>query len=683
MASEPQQTPAQRVARLSAELREHNRLYYQESRPRISDAEYDRLLAELRRLEEEHPELRASDSPTQTVGAPLTTSFAPVTHYRPMLSLDSSTERSAVEGFLRRLGRIDAGGARLLVQPKIDGLSVELDYRGGLLHTGSTRGDGAVGEDITPNLRTLAEVPQSLAGVAPERVVVRGEVFMGTDGFIALNRHLLEEGGEPFANPRNAAAGSLRQQDPAVTATRPLSFFAFELVNAPELEVDSDSAAHELLAGWGFDPRREHWRSGSGLEFIERQHADYQDRREELPFEIDGVVIKLDRHALRLQLPSQARYPLWAIAWKFPPRQEVTTLRDIVVQVGRTGKLTPVALLEPVDVGGATVSRATLHNFGEAARLDARVGDSVRVVRAGDVIPQVLEVEHPGQPRGPALSPPAQCPACGAGIKAKGAYHICPNSLGCPAQVQAALAHYGSRGAMDIEGLGPKRVEQLLAAGLLSDLPSIYRLEQRRQELAGLEGWGELSADNLIASIAASKGRPLDRFIYALGIPGVGQVSARDLAERFGDLESLARASEEELAQVPSVKGPTAGEIIQFFSEPHTAEMARELARAVGPEPVKRRRAGGLPLAGKSVVLTGALASMTRSEAEALVRSLGGRPVGTVSKNTALVVAGAEPGQKKMVKARDLGIPITDEQELVRLAGGEGGGGNGQLDLGF
>lgn len=712
MAEKATQTPAQRAAWLARELREHNRLYYQDNRPSVSDAVYDGLLAELRALEEKHPELRTPDSPTQTVGAPATTSFAPVTHVKPMLSLDSSAERSAVEIFLRRLERIDAGEAGLLVQPKMDGLSVELDYRGGLLHTGATRGDGVTGEDITPNLRTIAEVPQALAGEAPERVVVRGEVFMAAQGFIALNRRLLEQGGEPFANPRNAAAGSLRQQDPTVTATRPLSFFAFELVNADELNVDSDSAAHELLAGWGFAPRPEHWHAGSGLEFIEAKHAEYMAAREGLPFEIDGVVIKLDRHDLRRQLPSQARYPLWAMAWKFPPRQEETTLRDIVVQVGRTGKLTPVALLDPVDVGGVTVSRATLHNFDEVKRLGVRVGDKVRIERAGDVIPRVVEVRE-NLPRIPEV-----CPSCGTPVrrahniktadtyrKKKGLFekqgdtfapveevysklertvaedgvdYLCPNALGCPAQVERSLVHFASRGAMDIEGLGPERVRQLRDNGLIQGIASLYSLEGARDRLAALDKWGEQSADNLIRSIEASKGKGLDRFYYALGIPSIGEVSARALAERFPSVEGLAAADKAKLAKVPGLNSAQQLSLLEFLAQNTNLKQMRALATCVGPGPVER---GGdsLPLAGKSVVLTGSFDSMTRQEATALIRRLGGRPVGSVSKNTSLVIAAQDRGQTKLKRAKALGITIRDEKYLKTLAAWERG--DAQLDL--
>ncbi len=661
---------AQRMDWLIREIRRHNLLYYQRDAPEISDAAYDELLAELRQLEERFPELKRKDSPTQTVGAPLKTSFAPVEHYRPMLSLDSSAEAGAVNVFLGRIQRNWPQGTELLIQPKIDGLSVELIYREGRLEVASTRGDGQVGEDITPNLLTIEQVPSRLGGSAPELVVIRGEVYMDRQGFLDLNRSLLEEGKEPFANPRNAAAGSLRQLDPRITAGRPLRFFPFEICNPQDLGLERDSQAREHFQSWGLPSHPEHWRLGWGMDFITQAHAWYQEHRGELPFEIDGVVIKVDRLDLRREMLTTARHPLWAMAWKFPPRLEKTVVRDIVVQVGRTGKLTPVALLEPVDVGGATVSRASLHNFGEVARLDVRVGDLVRIERAGDVIPYVRQVEKKARPRGPALEPPRHCPACGSAIVREGAYHLCPNRLGCPAQVQAAIRHYAGRQAMDIEGLGPKRVAQLLERGLISDILSLYHLHRHRRELEKLEGWGSLSAANLLESIQASRGRPLDRFIFALGIPSVGQATARELAQGYQDLEALAQAGEEELCRVPGVIPKTAGRIRRFFQRPQTRSMALALYREVRPTPVARRQDERAPLAGCSVVFTGSLESLTRSQAESLVRRLGGRPTKTVSKKTAYVVVGTEPGSKAR-RARDLGVKILDEAGFLELVGGQ------------
>jgi DNA ligase (NAD+) len=663
-----QDQAARRIAQLSQELRHHNRLYYVENAPEISDQAYDRLLAELQELERAFPGLALDDSPTRTVGAPPQTSFAPVEHYRPMLSLESKVEEQIVDDLLRRLGEVGADDPELLAQPKIDGLSVELDYRQGLLHQGSTRGDGYTGEDITPNLRTIAEIPGALAGEPPERLVVRGEVFMARDRFVELNRSLVERGQEPFANPRNAAAGSLRQLDPGVTARRPLSFFPFEVVNAPELGLERDAQCLELMEEAGFDLRREHHRLGRGREFVARRYRHYQDRREELDFEIDGVVIKADSLELRRLLGQRSRTPRWAAAWKFPARQEVTTVRDIAVQVGRTGKLTPVALMLPVDVGGATVSRASLHNFGEVARLDVRVNDVVRIERAGDVIPRVVEVERPGSPRGERLEPPSRCPVCGSRVEAEGAYHLCPNTIGCQAQVQAAVRHYASREAMDIESLGPKRVAQLMQAGLLSDLASLYDLPGREQELAGLAGWGELSARNLTASIQATRRKPLDRFIFGLGIPTVGQAMARELAWRLGSYQALADAGEEELAAIEGV-GPKMAEAIHaFFARPATRATADRLAAEVEPSPVEPPAAAAGAFAGLTVVFTGELERVSRNRAQALVREQGGKATGSVSRSTDVVVAGPGAGSK-LDKARELGVEVIDEDEFLRRAG--------------
>ncbi|MBI4799147.1 MAG: NAD-dependent DNA ligase LigA [Desulfarculus sp.] len=660
---------ARRVAQLSAEIRRHNQLYYTLSRPEISDAQYDALLAELMDLEARFPELALADSPSRQVGAPPQTSFAQVAHHRPMRSLESKADPALADDFLRRLAEAGYGGD-LLLQPKIDGLSVELVYEHGLLRLGSTRGDGLVGEDITPNLRTIAAIPGHLEGAPAGPVVVRGEVYMDRAGFEALNRGLLEKGEEPFANPRNAAAGSLRQLDPRVTATRPLSFFVFELVNAQDLGLMSDHEALTRLAQWGFSVGGDHLHRGRGRDFLAGLHAAYQERRDSLAFEIDGVVVKVDDLVARQRLGERSRSPRWAVAWKFPPRQEVTTLRGIVAQVGRTGKITPVALLDPVDVGGVTVSRATLHNFGEVARLDARVGDVVRVERAGDVIPRVAQVERPAQPRQALLGPPERCPVCAAPVVAEGAYHRCANSIGCPAQIKGALKHYASRAAMDIEGLGDRRIDQLLAQGLLSDLPSLYRLHEHRGVLEALEGWGELSAGNVLKSIEASKGKPLARFLFALGIPNVGQATARDLAARFAGLEEIAQAGPEELASVSGVGPVVAASIRAFFERPQTLAASRELARVVDPRPTPGAgTAAGGPLAGQTLVFTGSLQSLSRPEAEEITRRLGGQASGSVSKKTSLVVAGDNPGSKAD-KARGLGVRVISETEFLELAAG-------------
>ncbi|MBU1274333.1 MAG: NAD-dependent DNA ligase LigA [Proteobacteria bacterium] len=753
-----------RIAELSARLRRLNRLYYNQGVSEVADAVYDRMLAQLQDLEREFPSLALPDSPTQSVGAPVQSSFAPVTHFQPMLSIESKVEFVVVTDLFKRLEQAGRADAEMLAQPKIDGLSVELVYRQGLFSVGSTRGDGAVGEDITPNLRTLADIPGHIPD-APERVVVRGEVYMDREGFLELNRGLVERGGEGFANPRNAAAGSLRQLDPSVTATRPLRFFPFELSNAGELGLANDWDALKQLVAWGFPAYPNDQKLDRGPEFIKEFHAGYELKRDELPFEIDGVVVKVNDLALRREMGARSRTPRWAVAWKFPPRQEVTTVLGVVVQVGRTGKLTPVALMMPVDVGGVTVSRATLHNFDIVNALKVRINDKVRIERAGDVIPKVVEVVEEGNPRGPEILPPTECPVCGGevvrplvekeGELVPGANHYCANRLGCPAQLEGALQHYASRGAMDIEGLGKKSVVVLRELGLVPDLPSIYYLKNHKSELRKLEGWGELSVNNLINAIEATRGASLDRFIFSLGIPNLGDVSARSLADNLGSLENIIKAAEEEYAknklrklpnisvgvakniikyfstergqkvlgknteetiqsqlikisgiknkkangilenfkslpeilavakehiQKEKMKGlslapgeniPYIGEIVakaiaDFFTQPETRKVALALAAEVRPAEVAAAgQKRDLPWEGKSVVFTGALEGLSREEASEMVRSLGGKVSSSVSKNTSLVVAGADPGSKAD-KARELGVEMIGLEEFRR-----------------
>lgn len=758
---------AQKIAELSGQLRRLSFSYYSQGVSQVADAEYDRTFAELEDLERDFPELVLRDSPSHNVGAPISSSFAPVTHFHPMLSLESKVDFRVVTDLFKRLQEAGAPGAELLAQPKIDGLSVELVYEQGLLQVGSTRGDGVIGEDITPNLRTIADIPGHLPTV--ERAVVRGEVYMDREGFLELNRGLVEQGQEGFANPRNAAAGSLRQLDPAVTATRPLRFFPFELSNAAELGLSGDSGVLEDLAAWGFPTYPEHQHEGRGPDFIKEAHAHYEAIREELSFEIDGLVIKVADLELRRTLGQRSRTPRWAVAWKFPPRQEVTTLENIAIQVGRTGKLTPVALMMPVDVGGVTVSRATLHNFGRVDELDVRVGDQVRIERAGDVIPQVVAVVKKADPRADRLELPTECPVCGSqveqaeimvgGKKKLGANHLCPNHLGCPAQIEGALKHFASRGALDIVGLGGKRVAKLRELGYLTDLPSIYRLQEHRAQLVKLEGWGELSVDNLLASIEDTRGKPLNRFLFGLGIPNLGEAMAQELATHFRTLNDLISAAEQEhaknslrglgsivrkdfaqdiisffeshgvqvdsagvgsgswpglltqlpgvgakrandlaksfaspaelvaaakeqkkkdampgLSEVPGIGPIVARAIAQFFTQPETRAMVQSLAKEV--KPASQGQAAGTgdgPWAGLSVVFTGSMEGLPRGEAADMVRALGGRVASSVSKNTAMLVAGADPGSKAD-KARKLEVEIIGRDKFLERVKKAGGG---------
>lgn len=691
------QQAARRIAELGADLRKWAAQYYNDGQSEVADAVYDQAYAELQALEGQHPDLRASDSPTRSVGAPVQSTFAAVTHYRPMLSLESKADFEIVADFLRRLAEVGGVGAKVLAQPKIDGLSVELVYQQGLLHTASTRGNGDVGDEITPNIRTIGDIPKELTGDTPDFAVVRGEVYMDRPGFVELNKKLIRQGETGFANPRNAAAGSLRQQDSAITASRPLKFFPFELVNADELGLSSDHQAMQTLKNWGFAVTEDQLHLGAGADFLKDVHADYEGRREDLEFEIDGVVIKVDDLSLRGAMGQRSRSPRWAVAWKFPPRQEVTIVRDVLVQVGRTGKLTPVALVDPVDIGGATVSRATLHNFNEVARLEVRVGDRVRMERAGDVIPKVVQVEQQasGDKRGPEIIPPDSCPVCGTPVVVddSGAIHRCPNHLECPAQLMGAIKHYASRDAMDIEGLGGKSAEELFRLGLISDLPSLYRLHEKREKLMDLDGWGQVSADNLLDAIKGTKGKPLDRFIFALGIQGVGKVSATDLARKYGSLETLAKAAmdwlpkkqrdkgKQYLSDVHGVGDKMAADIQRFFNTPQTREAAGKLAAEVRPSWEEAK--GGLPLSGKSVVFTGSFDGYSRPKLQQMAADAGATASNSVGKGTDYLVAGTGGG-KKADKARSLGVVIIDLNDFFELLGGGqsiGGQNRGQGEL--
>jgi DNA ligase (NAD+) len=638
----------------------HNHLYYNRQRPVISDAAYDALLAELRCLEERTGEI-SPGSPAQTVGAPLTSALGKARHFRPMLSLDSSAEEASVQAFFASL----PPGCEILLQPKMDGLSVELTYENGVFRRGLTRGNGLEGENVTMNLSAIPEIPQQLAAARPRPplLVVRGEVYMSLAGFEKLNQSLLSLNQEPFANPRNAAAGTLRQLDHAIAAQRPLRFFPFELVNADLLGFANDYQALQALEQWGFGGIAAGYQLylRQGLELARERHAWYLRQRENLPFEIDGMVIKVNDFVLRDSLGWRSRSPRWAFAWKFPPRQEVTRVEEIVVQVGRTGKLTPVALLRPVDVGGVTISRATLHNFGELARLGVKAGDQVRLERAGDVIPRVARVEREGG--GSAFVAPQTCPVCAAAVVVKGAYHFCPNRLQCPAQLKGALLHYVSRQAMDIEGLGEKKIVQLMEAGLLGSVADIYLLPQKAESLLSLPDWGRLSFDNLCAAIANSKGRSLANFIFALGIDGVGHNTARELQTRFGQWQSFINANEERYAQIEGVGPVVARNIFTFLQDPHSAGLAARLYQLAAP--AASTASLNRSWQDAAVVFTGGFKRVSRRQAGDMVIAGGGKVLSGVNQKVTLVVAGAQAGSK-LEKARQLKLEIIDEDEFLR-----------------
>ncbi|MBN1165142.1 MAG: NAD-dependent DNA ligase LigA [Candidatus Krumholzibacteriota bacterium] len=658
---------ARRVKELQQEINHHDFLYYVRNSPRISDAAYDRLRRELEDLEEKYPSLRSPHSPTQRVGAEPRSSLPPVLHLRPMLSLDSTTSADEAREFDTRLKKLlERETIYYTIEPKFDGLSVELVYESGDLIRGSTRGNGLIGEDITPNIKTVGAVPLQLRGGSPPaRLCVRGEALMPLEGFQKLNQRMIEGDESPFANPRNAAAGSLRQLDSRITASRPLTFFAYEIMVVEEgPPVPSHTREMELLGEWGFRVD-DHIKLCSHIEEAIDFHAKLARSRDDLPFEIDGVVIQVDSKGERELAGARSRSPRWAIALKFEPRREITVIEDIIVQVGRTGKLTPVALLRPVDVSGVTVSRATLHNAGEVAKKDVRRGDKVRIERAGDVIPAVVErIEEGEKSRGEPFVMPDRCPVCGSAVTAEGAYHYCGGGNSCPSQLKRGIEHFASRGAMDIEGLGKRTVDLLVERRLVKSLVDLYRLTP--EVLSELDGFAEKSAQNLMEAIFSSRKVSLARFIYALGIRNVGEHVARLLADHFGSSEKLAQASPEELAAIHEVGPEVARSVFNYFRDSRNLSTIA-LLRALGVEIQSPEKAGGPgSLEGKSFVFTGSLDSLTRDQAKVLITSRGGKVGSGVSKKTDYLVAGADPGSKH-AQAVKLGIPILSEEDFLKM----------------
>jgi DNA ligase (NAD+) len=616
-------------------------------------------------LEKEYPQLITPASPTQRVGDEPFEAFRPVTHYRPMLSLESSHENRILEDFHRRV--LEAAAETTvdyLVQPKVDGVSVELVYQDRRLGRAATRGDGFTGEDITLNVRAIHTVPKTLSPSAPSLVVVRGEIFMPVEGFRKLNEELIIENNKPFANPRNAASGSLRQLDPATTASRPLQLFPFELTNADDLGYRTESDCLKDLKRWGLPVLSEVTEKGASLRDIEAIYHRYNTSRDQLDYEVDGIVVKVDSLPLRVTMGSRTRTPRWAVAYKFEPRQEVTRVEKIIAQVGRTGKLTPVALLLPVDVGGVTVSRASLHNFGEVERLGLRAGDTVRIQRAGDVIPQVIEVIRPGEPRSEPFLPPESCPVCASPVVEEGAYHKCPNRFGCSAQIQGSISHYSSRMALDIEGLGEKTITTFLQKGLITDLASIYKLSQ--DKIAPLDGFGDLSAQNLIGAIENSRAPELQRFLYGLGIPNVGEKTAADISRHFGSFAAIRSATGEQLLEVGGVGPIVAQSIIDFFASPWVNAELDRLLKEVSPKAMEILEPSRAELTGKTFVFTGTLERFPRSEAQRRVEALGAKASSTISSKTDFIVYGPGAGSK-LEKARELGVQLLTEEEFLEL----------------
>jgi DNA ligase (NAD+) len=649
----------------------HNYLYYVKNEPKIADAAYDRLFRRLQELEEAFPELQSPTSPTRRVGAEPVSELTKVRHVAPLLSLNSVlTEKEAedFDDFIRR--NVDGQAVRYVLEPKFDGFSVEVVYRDGVFAYGATRGDGVTGEDISENLKTIGSLAlrlQKSGGARPPAfLAVRGEVIMPKKAFLKLNKEKVERGEAPFANPRNAAAGSMRQLDPRKVAGLPLDIFFYDILRVEGREFATHWEELEQLPRWGLKTDV-HNRRCASFDEVKAYREKLAGERDSLDYEIDGIVVKLDDLRLRAELGMRERSPRWAMAWKFPPKKEITTLEEIVVQVGRTGILTPVALLLPVDVGGVTVSRATLHNEDEVRKKDLRAGDKVRIARAGDVIPEVIErIDEPGKKRGKPFAMPKECPVCKTKVLREGAYTYCPAGLACRAQLIGHILHYASRNALNIEGLGEKITAQLVDREMVKDIADLYKLT--REDFLKLEGFAEKSADNLHQAVRSAMNPRLDRFLYGLGIPQVGQHVARVLAEKFGSLESLESAAEDDILETPGIGPEIAASIAEFLGQERNRTVLDKIRRAgVRVEPMPRPQ-GGRPLEGKTFVFTGELESLKREEAQDLVRSLGGRAASSVSRATDYVVVGENPGSKSE-DARRLGVTILDEAEFKKLVG--------------
>jgi len=663
------ETALKKISELRKIIEYHNQRYYQQDAPEISDAEYDRFMRELQNLEARFPDDELASSPTQRVGAAPLAKFASFTHPSPMLSLANAFSEEEIIDFdsrLKRLASID--NISYVTEPKLDGLAVNLIYEKGVFTKGATRGDGTVGEDVTQNLKTISSLPlrmkKSEQAPIPSFVEIRGEVYMEKYPFEKLNRRRMEEGEEPFANPRNAAAGSLRQLDSKITAHRPLNIFLYGIGNVQGISFTTHWEVLRALSSWGF-PVNKLIEQAHDINTCIRYFERITSLRDTLPYDIDGVVIKVDSLALQNRLGNISRNPRWALACKFPAQQETTIVKDIIVQVGRMGTLTPVAVMEPVNVDGVMVSRATLHNEDEVIKKDIRVGDTVIIQRAGDVIPEVVKV-IPEKRTGKEtkFKMPVKCPECGSEIvRFEGEVaHRCVN-ISCPAQLKEHIRHFASRGAMDIEGLGEKLSAQLFDAKFISDPADLYFLT--KDKLLELDRQAEKSAQNLIDSIARSKNPPLDKFIYALGIRHVGERTAKLLAERFGSIENLMAAKIEDLTAVNEIGTEIAASIVEFFHESKNKAVMKKFAKA-GVAPQRKEISLNAPLVGKSFVFTGAMGSMGRNEAKEIVENLGGVVHSSVTKKATYVVAGVDPGSK-LDKAKSYGIRVISEAEFLKL----------------
>ena len=654
-----------RAEELREQLNYHNYRYYVLDDPAVPDAEYDRLFAELQQIEAEFPELLSPDSPTQKVGAPPKTELGSVTHRLPMMSLQSAFDEAAVRTFVRQCLEGADEQIDFVAEPKFDGLAVELVYENGILRTASTRGDGIVGENVTENVRTIQTVPLKLLGdePIPPLLEVRGEVYMRLDRFEELNRRRAEAEEPLFANPRNAAAGSLRQLDSKITAQRPLDIFIYDVGTVEGREFDTHWELLQTLPGWGFVVN-DRIRLCPDIEALIAYHTQMMELRDSLPYEIDGIVFKVNQRSAREALGARSRNPRWALAYKFPPRQEMTRVVDIIPSVGRMGAVTPIAIVEPTRIGGVTVRNVSLHNQDEVDRQDVRIGDTVIIERAGDVIPHLVGVVRERRPEG--TSPfklPDHCPRCGSEtIRHEGDVVIrCPN-FNCPAQLAGRLEHYASKGALDIEGLGEQTAALFTETGLVTRLPQLYSLA--KEQLLGLEGFADISAQNLLNAIEGSKQTTLPRFLYGLSILHVGEHVAEVLAAGAGSLEALRSATVEDLTRIEGIGPEIAQSVVDFFGNEENSRTVDELLQAgIVPQAPQKK---GDALAGLTFVFTGALEHFSRDEAQAAVEKLGARATGSVSKKTSYVVAGEATGSK-YDKARDLGVTILSEEEFIKL----------------
>lgn len=658
-----------RILELKNEIRHHDYLYYVLDKPEISDGKYDELMRELKNLEEQYPDLITSDSPTQRVGVAPLKEFGTIVHTKPMLSLDTVVDKEEIIRFDERIKKeLNLENVDYVAEPKLDGLSVELIYEDGVFERGSTRGDGYNGEDVTENIKTIKSVPLILRSnelKIPKMLAVRGEVIMNISDFEEFNKQLIQKNEPPLANPRNAAAGSLRRLDPSETAQRPLDIYFYEIMMISEFKVEKQWDALQYLKKWGLKTNK-FTEKCNKIDDVIKYHLKMLEIRDKLDYEIDGVVIKVNNIEYQNKLGVKAKSPRWAIAYKFPSRKELTKILDITSQVGRTGILTPVALLKPVDVGGVTVSRATLHNQDFINEMDVRIGDFVKIGRAGDVIPEITEViksKRIGNEKKYHI--PLHCPVCGSKVIMDGAFYRCTGGLSCVAQLKRSIAHFASKNAMDIEHLGRKNVELLVDKGLLKSVSDIYKL--KKEDLLLLPRFAEKSAENLINAIEKSKNRDLSRFIYALGIQNVGEHMSKILASKFKNLDNLINANEEELLSIYEIGPETVNSIISFFKEKRNLKEIENMKKLGVKAFVSEEKNEKIKiLKDKNFVFTGGLISFSRDDAKKIVEELGGKVSSTVSKNTDYVVVGKEPGSK-YEKAKKLGLKIINEEDFKKI----------------